>query len=250
MASASTTMAIATSTGSGGTGGAASMLLFDTSFENVAGKYCQGEHPSFTSLTEANCDATAQKSHGQQAATLAARKILVSHGAFEAKTGEVWLSYDLWAPSQPTFTIMMDAWDQGDNPSDPNNPWYNRNPFSLEWRDGWFAMNCRYPMDHNTERRSKQITSPLGKGQWANVVIRYNLDTEQGAFWLRALDASGKPTTTIAVNAPAGTVNCSHYGDRGSFRGLALTNFQLNDGNAVLVYTDRWILGTDVAHMP
>jgi len=239
--------------GTGGAGGGPASVLFSMSFEAAqAGQHCQNEHPNFTTWTDGNCDATGVASHGQQSASLdvaAGQRMLALHGAFSASTGQVWLSYDLRAPAQPTFTIMMDAWAQGMNSQSPDNPWDNRNPFSLEWRDGWFAMNCNYPNDHGTERRSPQVNSPLGVGQWVNVVIRYDLDTEQGAFWLRGLNASGQPTSAINQGSPTGTVNCAALGNRGAFGGLAVTNFQSPNG-AVVVHTDRWILGDDISDMP
>lgn len=240
------------SQGGGGAaqGGAGPLVTLAVSFEAVG---CPAEGAGFGPLTSADCDAVGVSTDGVEAARFDAQtgaSMLVSHGAFELDAGELWLSYDLRAPSQPTFTVMMEGWTSGASAEQPDNPWYNRNPFSLEWRDGWFALNCDYPNDHGTERRSEQVSSPLGQGSWVNVVVRYDLDTEQGAFWLRALDPSGVPSAPLALDAPAGTIDCSALGDRGPVRGLSMTDFQPPNGGAVPVITDRWILATDASAMP
>ena len=224
--------------------------LFTLSFEAQG---CAAENAGFTGRTNGNCDDSARATDGQQSASLnftEGRNMIASQGAFNISSGTVWLSYDLYADRQPNFTIMMDAWRRGSVGGDPDNPWDNRNPFSIEWRDGWFAMNCSYPNDHDTIRRSAEVVSDAGIGAWVNIVVRYDLDTELGAFWIRRLDAQGRPDQTIDPGDPAGRVNCSHYGDRGAFVGLALTDFQDPSPPAVTVYTDRWIVATDPSELP
>ncbi|MEO1335720.1 MAG: hypothetical protein AAFV29_08745 [Myxococcota bacterium] len=224
--------------------------VFALSFERAG---CAAENAGFTDLTNANCDETSRATDGNQSATLnfgEGRNMIATQGAFSMSSGTLWLSYDMYAPRQPTFTTMMDAWQRGLDRGDANNPWSNRNPFSIEWRDGWFAMNCSYPNDHGTERRSEEFDSDLGVGSWVNVVVRYNLDTEQGAFWIRRVSDNGRPQGSIDPSRPAGTVDCGHYGDRGAINGLALTDFQNPDPSAVTVFTDRWILATSLADLP
>ncbi|MEM7677957.1 MAG: hypothetical protein AAF449_18325 [Myxococcota bacterium] len=224
--------------------------VFTLSFERSG---CSAENASFTDLTNADCDNTSRATDGSQSATLnfrEGRNMIATQGAFSLSSGTFWLSYDMYAASQPNFTTMMDAWRRGLDRGDADNPWSNRNPFSIEWRDGWFAMNCSYPNDHGTERRSDEIESNLGIGSWVNVVVRYNLDTEQGAFWIRRVGNNGRPVGALNPSQPAGTVDCSHYGDRGAINGLALTDFQNPDASAVTVFTDRWILATSFDDIP
>lgn len=224
-------------------------ILFSTSFEaNAGGASCINESAFFTNKTTAFCDSTTRATHGVHSASLGGGDMLVLYNAFSVSSGHVWLSYDLFAAAQPSFTLMMEGWRRGMNASAADNPWENRNPFSLEWRDGWFAMNCNYPNDHGSVRRSPQVSLPFGVNQWANVVVHYNLDTEQGEFWVRPM-SNGQPSTTLNLQAPTGTVDCSGLGNRGDFDGLAMTNFQYQNP-IVPVSTDRWILSRSHLDMP
>lgn len=244
----------------GGGGAPDELVYFALSYEaSPAGAACVNEHADIDTARTAgvDCDDTDQSTDGSESASMAGAGQVTVEGGFSVSSGDMWLSYDIYAVTQPTFTILMDAFRPsaneavwGDEPwYEHYNPWHNRVPITVEMtNDGRFALNCNYPDGYMDPDWRSQIYDDAGVGSWANIVVHYDFDTRLGRFWIRDLDSSGVPTTTLNLASPSGEVDCSALGARGAVTGLSFSDFQ--HLAPATVYTDRWILANYVGAMP